>query len=58
MNLEMEPDEVEKKLGNVAEKASVDFTHELFLSVATRANLVLKEFARIENIVFGYMHRE
>jgi SAM-dependent methyltransferase len=58
MNLEMEPDEVEKKLGNVEEKASVDFTHELFLSVARRANLVLKEFARIENIVFGYMRRE
>jgi hypothetical protein len=58
MNLEMEPDKIEKALTVEPHIPPLKLNQELFLYVAGESNLVLKECRQTGNVIYGYMRRE
>ena len=58
MNLEMEPDKIEKRLTEEAHLPPLKLNQELFLYVASKSDLVLKEYQQTGNIIYGYMRRD
>ena len=57
MNLEMEPDAVEKRLAEEAHLPTLKLNHELLVLAASKSSLVLKEYQQTGNILYGYMRR-
>jgi SAM-dependent methyltransferase len=58
MNLEMEPDTIEKRLAEAADVPRVKLDRDLLIYVASKSNLGLKEYQQSGNIIYGYMRRE
>jgi len=58
MNLEMEPENIEKRMTEEAHIPPLKLDQELFYSAACKSNLVLIEYQQTGNIIYGYMRRE
>ena len=57
MNLEMEPDHVEKRLTGQTRIPPLKLNRELFIDVASKSDFVLKEYQQTGNVIYGYMRR-